>query len=41
MLTNVIKINFTIPPNSQLFDAASELKEEETRSEYLQEPKSI
>ena len=41
MLTDVIKVNFSIPPNSQLLNAASELKEEESKPEYLQEPKYV
>ena len=37
---NMITINFTIPPNSKLINAASELiKEELEPEEYLQEPK--
>lgn len=33
----MIKINFTIPPNSKLLYTTIELKKEESETEYLQE----
>lgn len=35
----MLKISFTIPPNSKLLNASRELMKEESEEEYLQELK--